>query len=98
MAAPISSSLPFYLFPGHVAIYGKGTIQGNYGAGGAIPTEQVFLFGYIYATGGDVFSQIGDSVLFKQGTQLCTLLVNNWPYTIIEEARLAITEKTPIST
>lgn len=96
MSAPITSTPLFYLQPGYVAIYGNGSVSGT---SGIKPTDQNFLFGNIYQIwdNGGVNAQVGDSVLFNKNDIKCRLLVSNWPYTIIEQVKLVITEIPPVS-
>jgi kynureninase len=85
------SALSVYLAPSHVAIYGLGVSQGN---SGIFSNTSGFKFGTIYQIGELVGSwQVGNSVLFKTTDVKCRLVTqNNLTYTIIEEARLVLTD------
>lgn len=92
MAAPNIVPLPIYLFPGQLAIYGPGSTSG---ISGVVPKDTSMIFGYVYATGGSTLAIPGDSVLFKNTEILCRLAISNWPYMIVQNDKLILTEKPP---
>ncbi len=86
------SALPVYLGLGQVAIYGAGIHTSMSGIKpSAIGFD--FRFGTIYQMNSvDGFAQ-WDSVMFKESDVICRLAtVNNLTYTLIEAARLVLTD------
>lgn len=84
-------NLPMYLQPGRVAIYGAGTASG---ITSLQPDNAKFLFGRIQQVWnyGNINASIGDWVMFNNDDVICRLILEQWPYTIIEQAKLVITE------
>lgn len=89
--SPSTTTLPVTLPVGAVLIYGLGTIASTTCL---IPNNTVFRFGQVSQiyTGGEVFIYPGISVMFKESDVIARLYCNNWPYTFIEAAKLAISE------
>lgn len=87
-------ALPIALPQGYVLIYGEGT---QTGISGIVPNNSNIRFGEIYQVwaGGQTFVYEGTSVMFEEKNVLCRLAWNNWPYTMIEGAKLAGTEEAP---
>lgn len=86
--------LPIFLSPGQVLIYGFGSTAS---VSGIVPSSTGFLFGVIQQVWnyGNINAQVGTSVMFNDKDVICRLAVsnaNNWPYTLIEEAKLVLTE------
>lgn len=84
--------LSVYLMNGMVAIYGNGVISGH---NGLRSTTSGFKFGTIYQIGElSLPFFVGNSVLFKEGDVKCRLVTpqNNHTYTLVEEARLVLTQ------
>lgn len=81
-------SFPMYIPVSWASIYGIGS---QTGISGLVPDNTNFRFGMIYGLGnGDgVDVKVGDSVMFNENDVVCRLAWNNWPYTMIERARLA---------
>lgn len=83
-------ALPVYLGLGMVSIYGSGTTQS---INGITVTPNRFKFGTIYQISDTITNNIvGDYVMFKEDDVKCRLAVGGVTYTIIEGARLVITE------
>ena len=83
-------SVPIYLGLGMVSIYGVGTTRSIHGI---TVTPNRFKFGTIYQISDTVTNNfVGDFVMFKEADVTCRLAVGGVPYTIIEGARLVITE------
>jgi hypothetical protein len=83
--------LPVYLGLGLVAIYGGGIQQSM---SGISPSQigQQFKFGTIYQINSVDF-QVGNSVMFNEQDVVCRLTTqNNLVYTIIQGARLVLTD------
>ncbi len=87
--------VPITLQEGQVLIYGNGTEQGF---SGLVPSNSVVKFGTIYQIwdGGEVFIYGGSSVFFNEKDVVCRLAYNNYPYTLIEVARVAGSEIIPV--
>lgn len=82
-----------YLPAGWASLYGMGNITG---VSGLVPDNIKFKFATIYNLGdGNGIAQIGDSVMFNEEDVICRLAWNNWPYTMIQQAKLAGTEIIP---
>jgi len=88
------ATLPFILPNGYVLVYGIGTIASTTGI---VPNNDIFRFGAVSQVwaGGEVFVYAGTSVMFNENDVFCRLAYNNWPYTMIEAARLAGSEEPP---
>lgn len=87
-------SLPVYIPQGWVSLYGLGTTAGK---SGVIPSNAKFKFATIYGLGDcNTGAQIGDSVMFNLDDVKCILALGSAKYTMIEQARLAITENLTI--
>lgn len=85
------ANLPIYLQPGLVAIYGSGSATGISG----IQAGNVALkFGVVHQVWnyGNLNANVGDSVMWNNNDKICEIRYLNWPYTIIEEAKLVLTE------
>jgi len=81
--------LPFNLPVGLVSIYGVGTITGQTG----IIAPEGFEFGVVdQVYSGSVVDVYGKSVMFRQSDKVCTVTYNDWPYVLVEQARLVSTE------
>lgn len=83
-----------YLPPGCVSLYGLGN---DTGVSGLVPTNSEWKFATIYGVGdgGNAGIQVGTSVIFNPKEAKLAVKWNGWPYTIIEQARLAGTEIIP---
>lgn len=88
-------SVPITLQEGQVLIYGRGTLEGF---SGLQAENQIVKFGTIYQIwdGGEVFIYGGQSVFFNEKDVICRLAYNNYPYTLIEVAKLAGSEIIPV--
>ena len=83
--------VPINLGYGQVLIYGSGLATGTMGVG----VEQGgFRFGNIYQIydGGETFFKVGDSVMFDANQIEARLIYLDYYYTLINQARLAISE------
>lgn len=79
-----------YLPAGWASLYGIGS---EVGFSGLVPDNTKFKFASIYSLGdGDGLAQVGDSVMFNEEDVICRLAWNNYPYTMIQQAKLAGTE------
>jgi len=80
-----------YLPQGWVSLYGLGS---ETGVSGLVPDNTIFRFATIYnvGSGDNINAEVGTSVMFNNNDVICRLAWNNWPYTIIEQAKLAGTE------
>jgi hypothetical protein len=85
-------ALPVYLMDGIVAIYGSGVASGM---SGLRASTSGWKFGTVYQIGQmQQGTAVGSSVLFKEGDIKCRLVTqNNLTYTLVEEARLVLTER-----
>lgn len=85
-------NLPIYLQPGEVLIYGAGLATAS--IQGVEADNNIFKWGIIQQVWnyGNINAMIGDSVMFNDNDVICRLIYNNYPYTLIEQARLVITE------
>lgn len=83
--------LPASLGEGVVAVYGNGV---NIGMANMIPQRGNVKFGTIYQV-GDVTprTRIYDSVMFREQDVICRLAWDTQIYTIVEEAKLVLTER-----
>lgn len=86
--------LPIYLQPDQVLIYGAGM---QVSLTGIVPSGTNFKFGVIQQVWnyGNINAQIGDSVMFNEKDVICRLAINssnNWPYTLIEQGKIILTE------
>ena len=74
-------------------IYGDGMIQS---LTGVQPDITSFVFGSVYqvwnGTAGNINAVPGQSVMFNQDDKICRLIFENFPYTLIDEAKLVLTE------
>ncbi len=90
-------SLPIVLPTGYVLIYGEGMTRTNTGGTSKIVSDNdVFRFGTIYqswAGSGNSFIYGSGLVMFNNLDVTSRLLYNNFPYTLIHAAKLAITEE-----
>ncbi len=87
--------VPVYLQPGYVLVYGGGNPTGIQ----EITTDNVnMVFGLINKVWnyGNINAQIGDSVMWNKNDAACVLTYDNFRYTLIEQARLVLTEIPPI--
>ena len=86
---------PMYIPVGWASLYGMGS---EIGVSGLVPDNTKFKFAVIYGLGnGDgPDAAVGDSVMFKEDDVICRLAWDNWPYTMIERAKLAGTEIPPV--
>lgn len=85
------ATVPVKLGYGQVLIYGSGLATGVMG----LQAEtDLFRFGTIYQIydGGEVFFRVGDSVMFKTDQIETRLDYQNYYYTLIDQARLAVAE------
>ncbi len=84
--------LPIYLQPGEVLIYGAGLATAS--IQGIRADNDKFLWGTIQQVWnyGNINAMIGDSVMFNNDDVMCRLIYNNYPYTLIQQAKLACTE------
>jgi hypothetical protein len=82
--------IPASLYPGLVSIYGFGTETGQ---NGIAPNATTFLFGVINQmwNGGDLYNQVGQSVMFRKSDIICVVKYD-WDYTIIEQGKIILTE------
>ncbi len=88
-------SLPIVLPTGYVLIYGEGMTRNNTGGTSQIVADNTdFRFGTVYQiwSGGTPFIYGSGMVMFNNSDVQCRLLYNDYPYTLIHAARLAITE------
>ena len=83
-------SIPVILRQGIVSIYGAGSADG---INGIIPPPG-YIFGIIDQVwnGGTMPPYIGDSVMFK-AEDVTKLIYSNWPYLLIDETKIVITEE-----
>jgi hypothetical protein len=84
--------LPIYLGLGLVAIYGPGVTSSLHGIT-VVPNS--FKFGTIYQmwdNGSVNTNLIGDVVMFKEDDVVCRLALDGVQHTIMEQAKLVITE------
>lgn len=89
MAAPIFDSLPFVLAYGFVAVYGNGATPGIQG----FPAASGWKFGEIVQVSPGLPTTLeGDSVMFKDSEVRCRISYQNYPYTIVEQAKVVLTE------
>ena len=85
------ATVPINLGYGQELIYGEGVAVGVMG----VQSEQDrFRFGSIYQIydGGEVFFAVGSSVMFDINQIETRLKYQNYYYTLIDQARLAIAE------
>ena len=83
-------ALPVYMGLQFVSIYGFGTTTS---LNSIVVTPNQFKFGTIYQIGNN--SQIwhvGDRAMFKESDVTCRLAYRGVPYTIVEEAKLVLSE------
>lgn len=87
-------SLPIYLIPGDVYIYGLGTDASRSGVLQAV--NQEWKFGTIYGswagTIGTINAQVGTSVMFNTNDVRLAIKWNGYPYSIINENKIGATE------
>lgn len=83
--------IPVYLNLGFVAIYGSGTTTS---INGITVTPNQFKFGSIYGFGPQDHSPlvVGSIVMFREADVTCRLAFDTVPFTIVEQAKLVITE------
>jgi hypothetical protein len=84
--------LPVYLGLGMVAVYGPGI---QTAMSGLTPTliGQSFKYGTIYQMNSVNDFRVGDSVMFRESDVQCRLATqNNLTYTVLEAARLVLTD------
>jgi len=85
------ATVPINLGYGQVLIYGAGLATGTMG----VSVEQAeYRFGNIYQIydGGETFFKVGDSVMFDATQIEARLIYLDYYYTLINQARLAISE------
>lgn len=85
-------SLPIILKQGQVSIYGAGSVTGITG----VQAPDGYSFGIIDQVwnGGTGWPFVGDSVCFK-GDDIIKLVYGSWPYLLIDETKILMTE-TPL--
>lgn len=85
------ATVPINLGYGQVLIYGAGLATGVMGVR---PEEDRFRFGTIYQIyeGGETYFSVGQSVMFDITQIEVKLDYQNYYYTLINQARLAISE------
>jgi hypothetical protein len=84
--------LPAVLAYGYISIYGNGfTTSQNWG----YPAAAGFRFGVIEQEAQDLYGLIGDSVLFKEAEVRCKLSYDNAVHTVVEYAKVVLTENPP---
>ena len=89
MAAPVFDSLPLVLAYGYVAVYGNGVSPGIQG----FPAASGWKFGEIVQVSPGLPTSLeGDSVMFKETEVRCRISYLNYPYTIVEQAKIVFTE------
>lgn len=92
MAAPIFNDLPFVLAYGYVAVYGNGGSPGVQG----FPAASGWRFGEIVQVSPGLPTSLeGDSVMFKETEVRCRISYQNYPYTIVEQVKIVLTENPP---
>jgi hypothetical protein len=83
------AGLPIYLQAGTVSIYGLGDYVG---VSDITPADQqVFRIGTVYQS-WDNSSIVGQSVMFREADVTCRLAFNDYPYTVVHQAKLVATE------
>lgn len=91
-APPAVVTYPWYLKEGTVAIYGVGF---NTPPSFRTIAQNNIVYGIVNQVwdGGNIQAQVGDRVYWKQGDDICQLAYDNYPYTILEQNKIIITEK-----
>jgi hypothetical protein len=85
-------SLPIDLQYGFVAVYGLGT---QTGVSGIVPTDTNWMFGNIEQISNYGINMqmagayVGCHVIFREQDAQLAIKYNDWPYTIIEQNKLA---------
>lgn len=79
---------------GYLLVYGAGLAMGT---SGIVPSNTDFKFGTVYQISerGGVWVEVGNSVMFNTNDAVCRLAtssVDQYPYTFIEGAKLALIE------
>lgn len=87
----MTTPLPVYLGLGLVAIYGGGIERSM---SGVSPSQrgELFKFGTIYQLNSVMGFEVGNPVMFKESDVQCRLAIDVLTYTIIEGARLVLTD------